>query len=620
MVSFDILGEDEDSPHSIWQLCVEMLDDPPTMCPPVTSPDETLTAIVSPPGFSVSLPETSSKDQQPVAGRLSDLTASTSNQSLLLTYGPPEPPLRSGLQIQHCRNQAVGVGAGLRNLGSTCFVNAILQCLTHTVPLFRGLQSLDHANPCYRAREEYCVLCALHDHIAASLESSGGIISPRKIVENLKYISSYFEIGQQEDAHEFLQMMMNKLEQCCLHQKWDPNSAASKNIVEEVFGGLLLSKLQCCNCGHCCHIYENLIDLSLEINHAETLTSALESFTNIEKMEEPESKFICENCNTYVSGEKQLLIEKEPTIAAFHLKRFKGDYATIEKIDKYISFPLELDLLPFTNGHESCVELKYHLYAVVVHLGLTPTFGHYICYVRSSPGIWHKFDDSEVVRVQEDFVLSQEAYILFYAKHDTPWFSSLMEERMNIKDNLISGTSPKSVLDKADTPYSPYVALSNAESSAFHKTDDNSLGISTLPLDPSHTFLNFESSFFHEAAGMGFSAPCYSRNCIQGKEPSEASSRSTTLQYRRKNGRSNCRRQWNKSCGNLRKKEAIRYMRGMPAFRAFQLYKATVNSRSPCPEKGLTKRMTGASLYDRDSPPAASQDRSMSDQSINISG
>lgn len=56
-------------------------------------------------------------------------------------------------------------------------------------------------------------------------------------------ISSYFERHQQEDAHELQQAMMDKLERCCLDQKRDPNSPPLKNIVDEVFGGRLVSKV-----------------------------------------------------------------------------------------------------------------------------------------------------------------------------------------------------------------------------------------------------------------------------------------------------------------------------------------------------------------------------------------
>lgn len=43
---------------------------------------------------------------------------------------------------------AHGVGSGLTNLGNTCFLNSVLQCLLYTPPLYNYLTSMDHKQKC----------------------------------------------------------------------------------------------------------------------------------------------------------------------------------------------------------------------------------------------------------------------------------------------------------------------------------------------------------------------------------------------------------------------------------------------------------------------------------------
>ncbi|OMO77304.1 Peptidase C19, ubiquitin carboxyl-terminal hydrolase 2 [Corchorus capsularis] len=348
--------------------------------------------------------------------------------------------------------EPTGVGAGLENLGNTCFINAVLQCFTHTVPLVLGLRDLNHDKPC--SIERFCLLCALHDHIELSLNSSGGSVSPSKIFDNLNYISSCFQRYQQEDAHEFLQCLLDRLESCFSDSKPENDCSSSPDecLVKKVFGGRLVSRLCCCNCGHISCTYEPLNDLSLEIEDVDNLPSALKSFTKVEKIEDLEAKFRCENCKEEVSVEKQLMLDQAPAVATFHLKRFKTEGVYVEKIDKHVEFPLELDLEPYTIcDQRSDDELKYRLYAVVKHSGCRPTSGHYVCFIRSSPDTWHRLNDSRVTEVKEEAVLSQEAYILFYARQDTPWFSTAIEVQKPCSGSHISDSSPKSVLDNLES-------------------------------------------------------------------------------------------------------------------------------------------------------------------------
>ncbi|KAI3812718.1 hypothetical protein L1987_17430 [Smallanthus sonchifolius] len=414
--------------------------------------------LLSPSGVEVN---TLSEPSSPVDNSGCDIDDETnawisSNQSRSEVYKPlPAVASSSSSWIEDVYETPSMVGAGLENLGNTCFFNAVMQCFTHSVLLVQGLYSYTHPTPCDCSNERFCLICALREHIELSLSSNGKSVSPWKFVDNLSYFSSSFLRYQQEDAHEFLQCFLDRLESCLtnLKTKDDALPSQSYNLVKQVFGGRVISKLRCCHCNHISDTYEPSVDLSLEIEDANSLSTALESFTKVEHIEDEEMKFTCDHCKQKVSVEKQLMLDQIPPICAFHLKRFKNDGSYVEKIDKQVEFPLELDLQPYTSGSQSNnVDFKYELYAVVVHAGFTSSSGHYYCYIRSAPDKWYKFDDRKVTCVSEACVLSEEAYILFYAKQGTPWFSNFLETFKPSFNTNLSNTSPKSVLENVDPP------------------------------------------------------------------------------------------------------------------------------------------------------------------------
>ncbi|PHT39805.1 hypothetical protein CQW23_18659 [Capsicum baccatum] len=298
----------------------------------------------------------------------------------------------------------------------------------------------------------FCLICVFKELLGHSL-----------VYGAYEDFSSGFHKYQQEDAHEFLQCFLNRLESEC------------SDIVQQVFGGRLVSKLRCCNCGHYSNTYEPLIDVSLEIKDADSLHSALESFTRVEKLDDPEIKYTCERCKVQVSIKKQLMLYDAPSVAIFHLKRFQNDGSVVGKVDKHVSFPLELDLLPYTDNNQTNNEqMKYGLYAVIVHAGSTSSSGHYYCFICAEPNEWYKFDDSMITRVHQDVVLAEEAYIMFYAKRDTLWFSDFVALELHSFPQTVSESNAAAV----DTSLSAPRPTGAINSSYFHelmKIVDNEL-------------------------------------------------------------------------------------------------------------------------------------------------
>ncbi|CAI9150382.1 unnamed protein product [Rangifer tarandus platyrhynchus] len=91
---------------------------------------------------------------------------------------PGSAGLAPGHQVALSWRGPWGVGAGLQNLGNTCYVNAVLHCLSHTPPLARWNVSQQHAT-LYPARTS-CTLCAGRAHVTRTLLHPGEVIRPRK--------------------------------------------------------------------------------------------------------------------------------------------------------------------------------------------------------------------------------------------------------------------------------------------------------------------------------------------------------------------------------------------------------------------------------------------------------
>ncbi|XP_047079445.1 uncharacterized protein LOC124690046 [Lolium rigidum] len=285
---------------------------------------------------------------------------------------------------------------------------------------------------------------------------------------DLLELSSHFIPGQQEDAHEFLRCLLDNLHHCTLDpkSKGKPSSFDEESIVKHVFGGRLKSQLTCRECGHCFETFEPFLDLSLEIDQVDDLIVALESFTKVEQIGDVENKLTCERCNVEVCKDKRLLLAKAPDVLTLQLKRFTTLDSSVEKIDKHVAYPSELDLKPFHSNPDT-EELKYDLYGVVEHSGL-PNFGHYVCAIRSSPSSWHLMDDSHVNSITETSALRHEAYVLFYVRQGMfPWFSSLIDEATKTSQQRTS------VEDEINNPETPSTRrTSDHDVFAFEKLDE----------------------------------------------------------------------------------------------------------------------------------------------------
>jgi ubiquitin C-terminal hydrolase len=190
------------------------------------------------------------------------------------------------------------------------------------------------------------------------------------------------EVEEQIELEEFKQNQIEKSEVSLVSSLEDNEDNPSKGLGNNDF------KLEAMK-----SICKPLADSYSEC----TLESCLSRFTSSEFLSD---KICCENCSkqeselnfnkpikSYSNAIKQYLICELPLILTIHLKRFQQQGFRLVKSDKYVRFPLVLNMTPYTSLH--CVNtnesdlILYSLYGVVEHSGRLNS-GHYTAYVRTN--------------------------------------------------------------------------------------------------------------------------------------------------------------------------------------------------------------------------------------------
>ncbi|GAA5863934.1 hypothetical protein JCM8547_005285 [Rhodosporidiobolus lusitaniae] len=314
-------------------------------------------------------------------------------------------------------NRPHGVGAGLHNLGNTCFLNSALQCLLHTPPLVRYLESNAHQSPCdLHTKKGFCMTCAMKLCVK---QSFGGKKSyaPSVVTRNLKILAKHFRLGRQEDSHEFLRFCIDAMQSSALQGKGTklPLPLQHQTFVHQLFGGRLRSRVHCQSCGHNSDTFDSILDLSLDLgNRADSLRDALSNLVKVDRLTGG-NKYKCEKCKKLVNAEKSFTIEDAPQVLTIHLKRFTP---LGKKINGLIKYPEVLKLGPYMSNPS--LDPTYRLYALILHSGGGPHSGHYTAYVRASNGKWHDMNDDYVSSAspsgQGGPLASRNAYVLFYTR------------------------------------------------------------------------------------------------------------------------------------------------------------------------------------------------------------
>lgn len=274
-----------------------------------------------------------------------------------------------------------------------------------------------------------------------------GVVSPIHFVEVLKRENILFNTTMHQDAHEFLNFLLNQLSDYIQNDiNKSPKPDENENFINILFQGTLINSIKCLTCDNTTSRIEPFLDFPVEVKDDEEtdIQAVLQGYRQREMLS-GSNKFYCDECCGLQEAERVVGLKQLPRILALHLKRFK--YSEKQncniKLFNRVRYPLILNVRSIFSN----ISKTYELTGIVVHMGGGPQHGHYVSLCKNENFGWLLFDDETVESVSDDTVLKfvgcshtlTTAYVLFYkeiAASKESISSSRLLKQKEIEENL----------------------------------------------------------------------------------------------------------------------------------------------------------------------------------------
>ena len=338
---------------------------------------------------------------------------------------------------EHCNHGL----SGLVNLGNTCYVNSVLQVLSHIQEFNEYISTYVNANQESKNMNQISILKEWND-LNDLLWHKNVIISPKRF---LKVIQGYskmknnenFSGYDQNDSTEFLYFLFDIMHEemknkdaslkSNVQDKWKKLSSNKSfqpfvkkklksdfSIIDELFSGVCETTILDENENHISHSYQSFVMMDLPLVDTDLIPCIDEYFRDDELNAENENQYFDDTDNTYKDVTKQMRLIRSPHILIIHLKRWN---ANLRKNQRIIHYPHQLNMTPYiksSNG-ESAKECTYELFAINNHSG-NVFGGHYFSYIKNG-NKWYTYNDTEVSMISESKLSTNKNYVLYYRKN-----------------------------------------------------------------------------------------------------------------------------------------------------------------------------------------------------------
>ena len=325
---------------------------------------------------------------------------------------------------------------GLANLGNTCYMNSALQCLSHLIVFHPNNEKF--FNECKRADKDSLLYEWFQFQRNMWSNNDKQMINPIDLLRKFQKLclekDLYFSNFMQNDIDEFLTLFLDLLHQGVgrkvemsfstkvedeadkinlkSNQTWQRFYENDYSYIVENFYSQLLGITSCTDCEYYTTNHDPIQVLSLEIpKDSYSLNCCLNEYMKKYRLDS-DNTWQCDACKNHVRPFKQTRLWKTSDVIFILLKRYNRN----RKIDKYLEYPLILDLKDYNINYSKNKSNQYSLNGMAIHSGGLGG-GHYYAVCKNYlDDHWYEYNDSRVSRIQEDKLMKYSPYLLVYRR------------------------------------------------------------------------------------------------------------------------------------------------------------------------------------------------------------
>ena len=288
---------------------------------------------------------------------------------------------------------------GIINTGNTCYLNAVIQGITHLTLLGDKMEQLSREGDTQLTNEILNIKKTLRSGIYEN-------IIPQSLQSLIKKSSKQFDNKKQQDAHELLMFIINEIIEEDKAANKDENvekemeNKTERGEIEKLLYGKTDIKRSCIKCEYQAETVDDFNCLYATM--PDDISEAVELLDCINDKEENDITYNCEKC-TSNEGSESWIIKDYPDITIIQIKRPQYESSSTEKDTTCVDIPHHID--------RGRLELK----VIIDHIGAETESGHYIakCWNRDE-NEWYAYDDDKTRIISQDELQSSDAYLLIY--------------------------------------------------------------------------------------------------------------------------------------------------------------------------------------------------------------